>query len=277
MEYGNVQFKEFESDDTQDVRISIRMKASSIQLLEQLEQKVSPRPNNEYSYDVQINERNDKSRKKRLLRRNCARADITVMYPRLDTRKLRVSLGNGELDLRMSPLDKLLPTTTITTRPPVRFEEMELKLVNGGILFDNLIVSKNFHAEIANGRIRGQVHAAGKVAAKATNGQVKLGVDTEPMKEDWDASGLSVIAENSNGEIIVNMVRPFLGHFRLSTVTGTSNLHQLGDRKNIIKFSRKRPNALAGWISQDGLEPVTATPNVDLDAVNGVITLTVGS
>jgi DUF4097 and DUF4098 domain-containing protein YvlB len=127
----------------------------------------------------------------------------------------------------MSSLDKLgslMPTTTITTegaaaavsvptRPLVRFEDMQLELVNGGILFDNLIVSKNFHAEIANGRIRGKVHAAGKVVAKATNGRIRLRVDTEPMKEDWDASGLSVIAETSNGEIVVNMVQQTLSLF----------------------------------------------------------------
>jgi hypothetical protein len=188
------------------------MRATSTQLLEQLEQSLSrlDAPFNGYRSTIHIHDRNDKEKKKRLLRRNCARADVEITYPRPSpgAGRLEVSVANGELALKMSPPGQAWDGTLTS------FEQVRLKLLNGGINFDNLVVSRALHVEVANGHIRGNVHTAGTIAAQTMNGQIQLGIDTNPLRADWSPSNLMVNAETLNGEIELNMVRKHLKNLK---------------------------------------------------------------
>ncbi|KAK3814999.1 MAG: hypothetical protein J3Q66DRAFT_370352 [Benniella sp.] len=273
--YGNILIKESDTQDMSEVQINIKMRATSAQLLEQLEQSLSrlDAPFNGYRSTIHIHDRNDKEKKKRLLRRNCARADVEIMYPRPSpgTGRLEVSVANGELALKMSPPRKTGHAWDMLTS----FEEVRLKLLNGGINFENLVVSRALHVEVANGHIRGNVHSAGTIAAQTMNGQIQLGIDTNPLRADWSPSNLMVNAETLNGEIELNMIQRFIGHFRLSTTMGSTSIHQISQNKDVLKYSRQSSKARAGWISADGSEPQNVTPRIELETINGAITLNV--
>ncbi|KAF9994491.1 hypothetical protein BGZ65_009875, partial [Modicella reniformis] len=283
---GNVLITESDAEDSQDVRISIQMRATSTQLLEQLEQRVSrfnePVTNNGYFSVVHIHDRNGEDMKKKLLHKNCARADIVIVYPRSSpgTGKLQVLVGNGELTVKMKPLANNGTMSSSGTMHPgtlASFEEVDLELMNGGINIENLVASRRLHAGVFNGYIHGHVHSAGKITARTMNGQIQLTVDTELLRPDWNPYDLTVAAETLSGEIALDLVRRFAGHFKISTTIGTPTINQSNNNTDILKYSRQHSKILSGWISADGSEPSNSTPRLDLETVNGAITLKFGA
>ncbi|KAF8930955.1 hypothetical protein BGZ58_007924 [Dissophora ornata] len=263
---GNVVVKESESFDTEDVRINVVMYATTTKLLDQLQHSIVRDTPNIAHARVHINDQMDKDAKKKLLRGGCARADVEIIYPRSNpgTGKLSIVATNGELLMKMSPKH---------TR--ASFEEVKLSLSNGDVNVDNVVVSKTFLAEVANGNVNGGIRSAGKVTVNTVNGPVTLKIDAAPLNQSWGESKLVVDIYTVNGLIGLDLVQRFLGHFDLVNANGNKAIRLASDSKDIITYSAQGSKQLTGWISQDGVEPASPSPRLTLLNVNGAIKLNV--
>jgi hypothetical protein len=56
---------------------------------------------------------------------------------------------------------------------------------------------------------------------------------------------------------------------------GSTSIHQISQNKDVLKYSRQSSKARAGWISADGSEPQNVNPRIEVETINGAITLNV--
>ncbi|KAI1320818.1 hypothetical protein EDD11_009775 [Mortierella claussenii] len=303
---GNVLVKESESFSEANIRVNILMRASSTELLDQLEQTLIQDNVRRTAYStVHIKDRNDKETKKKLMRRNCARADVQIVYPRGHPAlgKLDIVVANGELILNMNQdktlwgvghglLQDKLDNATMTAvaagsfnQVKTSFEELRLVLTNGEINVDGLVVASKTQLGVVNGRIFGNLQSAGKVAAEIINGNVDFTIDSSlspalnSQYPNWNADNLQININAVNARIDVNLVQRFLGYFSLSNTIGQSAIEVLNNERNRdqIEYTTKRGYEVKGWISERGQEPDIATSRMTMTTVNGNIRVNVNT
>ncbi|KAF8984325.1 hypothetical protein BGZ46_008304 [Entomortierella lignicola] len=262
---GNINVKESESWSDQDVRIRTVMRASTSELLRELEQSFT---NNKESARVwvHIKDSNDKETKKRLTRQGCARADVEIIYPRArpGTGKLDLSSINGEINVQLNN------HTTAGAKGLASFEELQISLKNGDVNLDKTIVSNKLSAEVVNGHVSGTISTAGNVYSRIINGYIDLSIDTTLRRDDWDVNNFKVSMSTVNGRIAVKLVKRFLGHFTLSSAIGKPNLRLPSSSTDVIKYISRTGYEVKGWISENNEEPKTSS-QLDLKTVNGNI------
>ncbi|KAF9084286.1 hypothetical protein BGX27_003846, partial [Mortierella sp. AM989] len=263
---GNIIVKESDSYADHAIRIKSTIRASSTSLLDQIQTSYDSSSVRSAHSWIHIKDSNDKEAKKRLLRGNCARSDVEIIYPRSfpGTGKLQLSATNGKFNINMNNhTDSWGPVLT-------SFEELQMGLTNGEVNVDGVVVSKKLLMEVANGHIMGNVKSAGKVVAQIINGPVDLEIDSTPRRDDWDANNLHVAINTVNGRIGLYLVKRFLGHFSFSATIGTPTIRLASSSKDIIKFTARSGHEVKGWISVDQNEP-DALSKLDLTTVNGNI------
>ncbi|KAG0340719.1 hypothetical protein BG004_006293 [Podila humilis] len=199
--------------------------------------------------------------KKKLLRGNCARADVEIVYPRTrpGTGRLMVDILNGDIS---AEFDRHLGSK------PATFDELVLKSMNGDIQLEHVPVLKNLTMFTANGHIYGSVRTGSVLGVSVVNGPIDLAVDTVPIPgadKHWNAMGLDANLLTINGHITLDISPSFEGHFELETAVGRPSVVA----KDPINYVTKTATNLKGWVSADGQEPVTVLPKLAMFAANG--------
>ncbi|KAG0358604.1 hypothetical protein BGZ54_010355 [Gamsiella multidivaricata] len=255
-----------ESDDATDesIRIRVVLRAASTELLRELTQTLTRDGAQSVFSRIHLRDSNDKETKKRLMRHNsCALANVEITYPRArpGTGKLDVKVADGELVMSMDP-----------NSIEATFEEVHFAVSNGGVNVETAVVSKGFFAKVANGRIRAvNLRSAGRIEAETLNGRVEMTVDTKPLHKDWDPENLMILLTTLNGDIDLNLVQRFWGHFELVTQFGKKSIRLPDNSTDIIKYTTPKRDEIQGWVSADGTEPRNVVPRFDLSTVNGAI------
>ncbi|CAO3567873.1 unnamed protein product [Mortierella alpina] len=269
--YGSVLVKESESWEIPDIRVHIVLKATSYELLQEVEQYLDFDPTHtEAKSMVQINEKINKSTKKRLLRDNCVKTEIKVEYPRAlsGTKRLHVAVVSGDAAVRMHP-----------NRVNTIFEELELEVVNGEAHVENAVVSASTQLKVLNGNIYGSLRTAGVVEMAIANGPIDLAIDTTRLSEGWNADeNFSLKGNTLNGPITVSLAEPVYGNFVLKTSVGRPAINLSAGSTANIKYTSQKWNELQGEIVRGGSRGSynrALSSKISLETVNGGIKLNI--
>ncbi|KAG0199975.1 hypothetical protein BGX28_006823 [Mortierella sp. GBA30] len=262
--FTNVQVKESETWDNQQISIRVIMKATSPKLLEAMEQTIDFDEKQMLAKStVQIKKSFDKEMKKRLLRDNCAHADIQIEYPRVKSgatvKALRIEVMNGEVALKMHP-----------NRIETIFEKVILELANGDMNIQNLAVSRSTELKVINGYIHGSLKTAGDVRAATVNGPINLAIDTTPLGEGWNAEENFDLRLNAlNGPIDVSLAKPFYGAFTLKTGMGKLAIALAESIPARINYTTQKWNELTGTVSKIGQNDNRSLSRIEIESLNG--------
>ncbi|KAF9959787.1 hypothetical protein BGZ70_008754 [Mortierella alpina] len=269
--YGSVLAKESESWEISDIRVHIVLKATSYQLLQEIEQYLDfDQTHMEAKSMVRISDNIDKSTKKRLLRDNCVKTEIKVEYPRAisGTKRLHVEMVSGDAAVRMHP-----------NRVNTIFEELELEVVNGEAHVENAVVSARTQLKVINGHIYGSLRTAGAVEVAIANGPIDLAIDTTRLSEGWNADeNFSLKGNTLNGPITVSLAEPVYGNFVLKTSVGRPAINLSAGSAASIKYTSQRWNELQGEIIRGGSRGSYSrdlSSKISLETVNGGIRLNI--
>ncbi|KAF9177273.1 hypothetical protein BGZ51_008934 [Haplosporangium sp. Z 767] len=263
---GDIVVKESESTEIQDVSIRIIMRATSDDILNQMEGSIHRDKHNIRSW-VHLKDSNSKEQKKKLLSGNCARADVEIVYPRVKpgTKALTVRTTVGDITVRMDP-----------KRSEPVFESIAMEIVSGVIDFNHVTVSKKTSLKVINGQIRGSLRTAGALSVETVNAPVDLAVDTTPLTPDWNpVDNFQVGIDIINGPATLNLVKSFYGKFSLGSSVGRPTITLPYNTKDVVKYDTNEWNELKGWISKGGTEDALGHAQVGIHTVNGAIRLSI--
>ncbi|KAF9568838.1 hypothetical protein EC968_002859 [Mortierella alpina] len=268
--YGSVLVKESESWEVSDIRVYIVLKATSHELLQEIEPHLDiDRMHLQAKSIIRINEKIDKGTKKRLLREHCAKTEIKVEYPRTlsGTKRLHVEMVSGDVAVRMHP-----------KRVNTLFEELELGVANGEAHVENAVVSASTQLKVINGHIYGSLRTAGVVEMAIANGPIDIAIDTTPLSKGWDADeNFSLKGNTLNGPITVNLAQPVYGDFVLKTGVGRPAINLSPDSTARINYTSQRWNELQGEVIRGGGGGSQShnSSKISLETVNGGIRLNI--
>ncbi|KAF9953171.1 hypothetical protein BGZ72_005622 [Mortierella alpina] len=268
--YGSVLVKESENWEISDVRIHILLKATSYELLQEIEQYLDfDQTQMQAKSMVRINENIDKGTKKRLLRDNCVKTEIKVEYPRAisGTKRLHIEVVSGDVAVRMHP-----------NRVNTVFEELELAVANGEAHVENTVVSTNTRLKVINGHIYGSLRTAGIVEMAIANGPIDLAIDTTRLKDDWNADeNFSLKGNTLNGPITVSLSEPVYGNFVLKTGVGKPAINLSENSTARINYTSQKWNELQGEITRGGSGGSNShvLTKISLETMNGGIRLNI--